>query len=220
MKVKEMIQENNRLRERLTPDNRSYLEDMIIQLRESPVDPVKTEELLLQAAHDLLEAQERGMDARQLFGDDPLARFRDVINSVPPRPARSKTSQYIMISWIALTLLFGALGAAGLAAVWATGDPGVFGRISVFTLIVIGGGSIVLIELLMKWMAGAPEQDRPLPGKFNIKALGLYIGAAVAVIVAGLFLDRLLPVIPLSPWVAIGIFVAGSIGYMVFFRRK
>lgn len=220
MKVKEMIQENNRLRERLTPDNRSYLEDMIIQLRESPVDPVQTEELLLQAAHELLEAQERGMDARQLFGEDPLARFRDVINSVPPHPARSKTSQYIMISWIALTLLFGALGAAGLAAVWSTGDPGVFGRISVFTLIVIGGGSIVLIELLMKWMADAPEQDRPLPGKFNIKALGLYIGAAVAVIVAGLFLDRLLPVIPLSPWVAIGIFVAGLIGYMVFFRRK
>lgn len=60
MKVKDMIKENNRLREQMTPFNRSYMEDMIIALRASRIDKLRTEELLLEAAHTLLEAQARG----------------------------------------------------------------------------------------------------------------------------------------------------------------
>lgn len=59
MKVKDMIKENNALREQMTPFNRSYFEDMILTMRASRVEALRAEELLLDAAKLLLKEQKR-----------------------------------------------------------------------------------------------------------------------------------------------------------------
>ena len=152
MKVKDMIKENNALREQMTPFNRSYFEDMIIAMRASRVEAQQAEELLLDAAKRMLHEQSKGKNAKQVFGENPEDYFKEIIDSVPVSPIRSKLNYYLMISCTALTGLFGILGIAGLILLWSSGSAGMFGQISLFTLILVGVGSILLIELIMKWM--------------------------------------------------------------------
>lgn len=146
MKVKAMIKQNNLLREQMTPSNRSYYEDMILAMRASSVDAVRAEELLLEAAELLLKGQAKGKNAKQIFGEKPGDYFKDVMDSVPPRIPRSRLKNSMMISWSALTLLFGTMGIAGLITQWSGGPHELFGQLSLFTLVVVGAGSILLVE--------------------------------------------------------------------------
>lgn len=219
MKVKAMIKQNNLLREHMTPSNRSFFEDMILAMRASSVDRVRGEELLLEAAELLLKGQGKGKNAKQIFGENPEDYFRDIMNSHPSRPVRSKLNNSLMISWTALTMLFGVMGLAGLIMKWSGGPEEVFGQISLFTLIVVGAGSVLLIELLMKWMGSLAENDKPKPKTFDIKGLGIYVGIAIAAVFAGVFLDNLFPVIHISPWVSLGLAAAGALGLkLIFFK--
>lgn len=210
MKVKDMIKENNALREQMTPFNRSYLEDMIIAMRASRVDAQQAEELLLEAAKRMLHEQSKGKNAKQVFGENPEDYFKEIIDSVPELPTRSKLNYYLMISCAALTGLFGIMAIGGLILQWSTGSAGMFDQISLFTLIVVGIGSIILIELIMKWMASLSESDAPKGKPFNIKEFGIYMGIAVIVIYIAMFLDRLFPIITISPWVSLILSLIGG----------
>ncbi|MEC0170702.1 DUF1129 family protein [Paenibacillus graminis] len=219
MKVKAMIKQNNVLREQMTPFNRSYYEDMLLGLRASKVDPVRTEELLLEAAALLLEGQGKGKNAKQIFGEHPGDYFKEIAGSAPAHRERSKLNYYLMIPWAALTGLFSVYAVAGLLLLWSTGEAGMFGQISIFTILAVGAGSIVLIEIIMKWLSSLSEDDAPKPKPFNIKGLGIYVGIAIIVVFLGIFLDNLFPVISLSPWVSLVVAVAGGLGLkFIFFK--
>lgn len=219
MKVKAMIKQNNALREQMTPFNRSYYEDMLLGLRASKVDPVRTEELLLEAAALLLEGQAKGKNAKQIFGEHPEDYFKEIAGSAPARKVRSKLNYYLMIPWAALTGLFSVYAVAGLVLLWSTGDTEMFGQISIFTILVVGAGAIVLIEIIMKWLSSLSEDDAPKPKPFDIKGLGIYVGIAIIAVFLGIFLDNLFPVISLSPWVSLVLAVAGGLGLkFIFFK--
>ncbi|KWX72093.1 hypothetical protein AMQ84_25745 [Paenibacillus riograndensis] len=219
MKVKAMIKQNNTLREQMTPFNRSYYEDMLLGLRASKVDPVRTEELLLEAAALLLEGQAKGKNAKQIFGEHPEDYFKEIAGSAPARKVRSKLNYYLMIPWAALTGLFSVYAVAGLVLLWSTGDTEMFGQISIFTILVVGAGAIVLIEIIMKWLSSLSEDDAPKPKPFDIKGLGIYVGIAIIAVFLGIFLDNLFPVISLSPWVSLVLAVAGGLGLkFIFFK--
>ncbi|QQZ63217.1 DUF1129 family protein [Paenibacillus sonchi] len=219
MKVKAMIKQNNALREQMTPFNRSYYEDMLLGLRASKVDPVRTEELLLEAAALLLEGQAKGKNAKQIFGEHPEDYFKEIAGSAPARKVRSKLNYYLMIPWAALTGLFSVYAIAGLVLLWSTGDTEMFGQISIFTILVVGAGAVVLIEIIMKWLSSLSEDDAPKPKPFDIKGLGIYVGIAIIVVFLGIFLDNLFPVISLSPWVSLVLAVAGGLGLkFIFFK--
>lgn len=217
MKVKAMIKQNNLLREQMTPSNRSYFEDMILAMRASSVDAVRAEELLLEAAELLLKGQAKGKHAKQVFGEKPGDYFKAVMDSAPRRTPRSRLKNSLLISWSALTLLFGTMGIAGLIAQWIGGPQEIFGQLSIFTLVVVGAGSILLVELIMKWMTSLSEDDSPKPKTFDIKGLGIYIGIAVVAVFAGIFLDNLFPVIRVSPWVSLALAAAGGLGLKLIF---
>lgn len=220
MKVKDMIKENNTLREQLTPFNRSYLEDMILAMRASRVDALRAEELLLDAAKLLLQEQRKGKNAKQVFGEHPEEYFKDVMESVPAAPPRSKLNYYLMIPWAALTCLFGVLGALGLLFQWSNGSAGIFNQVSLFTLLLVAVGSIVVIEVIMKWMASLSDHDSPQQKPFDLKGLGVYVGIAAIVVFAGMYLDTILPVITIKPWVSLVIFAVGAAGLKPLFFRK
>lgn len=220
MKVKDMIKENNALREQMTPFNRSFFEDMILGMRASRVEPLRREELLLEAAKLLLKEQSKGKNAKQVFGENPDDYFKELIDSMPARPVRSKWSHYLMIACAALTCLFGILAAGGLFMLWTNGSADMFGQISLFSLLAVGVGSVIVIELILKWMSSLSESDAPRAKPFDIKSLGIYIGIAVAVIFLGMFLDRLFPVITISPWVSLILCLIGGITLKLVFFKK
>ncbi|WP_342438286.1 DUF1129 family protein [Paenibacillus sp. FSL L8-0436] len=219
MKVKAMIKQNNVLREQMTPSNRSYMEDMILEMRSSRVEAVRAEELLLEAANLMLREQSKGKDAKQIFGEHPGDYFREIIDSIPERPVRSQWNYYLMISWASLTSLFAVLAIAGLILLWITGSAGIFSQISLFTILLVGAGSVVIIELLMKWLSSLSESDAPRPKPFDLKGLGVYVVIVIIAVFAGAFLENLFPVISISPWVSLILCLGGGLGLkLIFFR--
>lgn len=66
-----LSEQNNHLREKLTPENRKYYEKLLLYLRAKGKDEVVTEEILLEILQDMLEAQAEGQTAQQYFGTDP-----------------------------------------------------------------------------------------------------------------------------------------------------
>lgn len=66
-----LSEQNNHLREKLTPENRKYYEKLLLYLRAKGKEEVVTEEILLEILQDMLEAQAEGQTAQQYFGTDP-----------------------------------------------------------------------------------------------------------------------------------------------------
>ncbi len=82
MTVEEMVELNNERRKQLNDENRKYYEEMIIYLRMSSVAQRKVEELLLEMLDHLLMAQQQGRTAKEVFGADPEAYCKEVVQSL------------------------------------------------------------------------------------------------------------------------------------------
>ncbi|MGE6344989.1 DUF1048 domain-containing protein [Bacillus mycoides] len=81
MTEKEMVKLNNEKRKLLTPENEAAYVDMLIYLRFTSVPQKQMEELLLEILDHLLEAQEDGKNAHDIFGEDLKAYCDELINS-------------------------------------------------------------------------------------------------------------------------------------------
>ncbi|MGG0292766.1 DUF1129 family protein [Bacillus pacificus] len=78
---KEMVQLNNEKRKLLTAENEATYGDMLIYLRLTSVPQKQMEELLLEILDHLLEAQEDGKTAHDIFGEDLKAYCDELIKS-------------------------------------------------------------------------------------------------------------------------------------------
>ncbi|MGN4726322.1 DUF1048 domain-containing protein [Bacillus cereus group sp. MYBK181-1] len=81
MTEKEMVQLNDKKRKLLTPENEAAYGDMLIYLRLTSVPQKQMEELLLEILDHLVEAQEDGKTAHDIFGEDLKAYCDELINS-------------------------------------------------------------------------------------------------------------------------------------------
>ncbi|WP_100009784.1 DUF1129 family protein [Lentibacillus sediminis] len=84
MNAKELIEENNQKRERLTKENKKYYEDMLVYIRVSyDKSEQETEEVLAEMLDHLLEAQQDGKTAKDVFGDHPKQYADEIIGELP-----------------------------------------------------------------------------------------------------------------------------------------
>ncbi|MEH6891360.1 DUF1129 family protein [Bacillus sp. JJ864] len=83
MEAKDMIELNNKKRELLTEENEAAYGDMLVYLRLANVPEQQVEELLLEILDHLLEAQEEGKNAYDVFGKDLRAYCDEVIAALP-----------------------------------------------------------------------------------------------------------------------------------------
>ena len=77
-----LSEQNNHLREKLTPENRKYYEKLLLYLRAKGKDEVVTEEILLEILQDMLEAQAEGQTAQQYFGTDPKMAADELLTEI------------------------------------------------------------------------------------------------------------------------------------------
>ncbi|MBS4196843.1 DUF1129 family protein [Lederbergia citri] len=90
MKAKELIEENNRKRELLTKENEVYYSDMMIYIRlQMSLSEQQSEEVLMEMLDHLLEGQEEGKTANDIFGDDPKAFADEIIEQLPKEKKRA-----------------------------------------------------------------------------------------------------------------------------------
>ncbi|OOC58820.1 DUF1129 family protein [Paenibacillus ihbetae] len=220
MNIKQMIKENNRLQDAMTPGNLSYYQDMVVYIRSSSVNEAKGEELLLEIGQHLLDAQAKGKTAEEVFGSDPEAYCKDLVEQLPPMKGLNKLQLHVMIPWIALTWFFFVQAIAGFIVTWTGGPVERMTQVRVSTLVLLAGGSYVLIQLVMKWMKNGTFQPEEEQRKINIRHMGIYVVIAVVILVGGVWLGRLLPVLHIQPWVSLVIFVIGLLGTKLLFSSK
>ncbi|OAB44632.1 DUF1129 family protein [Paenibacillus antarcticus] len=230
MTIKAMIKENNRLREQMTPDNKDYFEDIVVYFRTCDVDQTESEQLLLKLAHQLLESQEQGIQARQIFGPTAEEYSRNKVQILPKRKTIAGGQYYVMIPWVALTMFFFMESLVGFVAQWLGGSMDTFNRISLLSLIVIAIGSILLVEAVTKLLNRTTEHEdqvrgqgntKPMPKpNLNLRTIGIYVVVTLIIMMIGYTFRNLLPVFTIQPWVSLFIAVIGLIGWIFIFKRK
>ncbi len=102
--IKQLIEQNNEKRKLLTPENEIYYEDLLVYIRMNKFkDERATEEVLLNMLNQLLEAQQEGKSAEELFGTSPKQLADQIIQSLPRESAKS-------LSEFGLEILFTLFG--------------------------------------------------------------------------------------------------------------
>jgi len=88
--VKQLIEQNNKSRKLLTPENDKYFGDMVVYIRLNRFkDERATEEKLLNLLNELLVAQKEGKSAEELWGNSPKQFSDQIIHSLPTMSAKS-----------------------------------------------------------------------------------------------------------------------------------
>lgn len=228
MYIHEMIQETKELRQQMNSVNEAYFGEMVMHIRSgsSPLTEAKGEEVLLDSARQIMNHQETGPMAPELFGMEAIAYCKQLEEDLlkrKPRSTQDKIKYYTMIPWVALTWVFFIYMITGFFSKWFGGELE-YTQISSASLLLIAGLSIVLVELVIRYLApGVNKGNRnaqPVQRKFDLKSLGTYIGIAVAVIAIGLLLGSIMPSFTVSPWDSLIIFIIGLIGQKFIYGRN
>lgn len=82
--VKEMIEQNNRLRCKLNEENKAYYEQLLLYIRTAGIfyDDYEVETLLMQILQDLRSAQNEGQSAAAFFGKSPQKAANEMIGNL------------------------------------------------------------------------------------------------------------------------------------------
>lgn len=84
-KTSRLADENNTLREQLTPDNKKYYEDLLLYMRTRALlkDSAVIEQELLTILTDIIAAQQDGVAAVDYFGKQPQETADDILAEIP-----------------------------------------------------------------------------------------------------------------------------------------
>jgi uncharacterized membrane-anchored protein len=89
MKAKQLIEENNRKRELLNSKNQQYYSDMLIYIRlQLSLSEQQSEEVLMEMLDHLLDGQNDGKTAKEIFGDDAKRYADEIIEHLPKEQKR------------------------------------------------------------------------------------------------------------------------------------
>jgi uncharacterized membrane-anchored protein len=90
IEAKQLIEMNNKRRTELTPENEKYYSDFLIYIRlQLFLSEQQSEEILMEILDHLIEGQNEGKSAREIFGDDPKAFADKLIEQIPKENKRN-----------------------------------------------------------------------------------------------------------------------------------
>ncbi|OIJ15159.1 hypothetical protein BKP35_04725 [Anaerobacillus arseniciselenatis] len=93
MNIHELVELNNQKRKLLTEENRKYYEKMLVYIRLSyRISDLETEETLSELLDHLLDAQEEGKNAEEVFGKNPKKYADEIIGELPKMVTKERTS--------------------------------------------------------------------------------------------------------------------------------
>lgn len=108
-KTKQLMAENNRLEEGLSPENNTLATDIVAYLRSSSISTLEQEQVRRDITQMLLDAQSRGDKPEAVIGPDPKAFCDSIIEALPPTPLWKR---------LLSALRDGLLSATVLAGIW------------------------------------------------------------------------------------------------------
>jgi DNA-binding ferritin-like protein (Dps family) len=218
MTAEEMIQLNNERRKQLYEENKNYYENMLVYLRLSSIPEKKTEELLLEMLDHLLIAQQEGRSAEDVFGKDPEAYCKEVVQSIGNQSLFS-FNRFAFVFGIGLYIVFILDGIFRLII-----DPWLnrfidlppvkgFSVDNLFTPIFMS----FIVDIILLLIKESTFK------KFSVRALLGYVFPIMIVyclpLILYFFLKEVLPVIPIPAWASLLIGFLLLVIHKVVFKR-
>lgn len=148
MKVKDIIKVNNQKRDELNEENLADYEDMLLYIRlSSAKSEHDTEEILLELLEHLLQAQNEGKTAKDVFGHNLKEYCQEIIEEIPSetRKRQLRFATYIALIFLALASFINGSIDFGLYHLFNIGSD--------ITTVSIGSGiTIMLIGLFFLYL--------------------------------------------------------------------
>lgn len=191
MNANELIALNNEKQKELTEENEQYYDDMLIYIRlSSGKSEQQTEEILVELLDHVLQAQAGGRTAKDVFGDDPEAYCKELIEEIPEetRKRQIRFSIYIILQFLGIIVFTHGIIRSGLYYFFNLGSETTTS--SVGTVIVNGIISIAIlyfsISIIFRWLkSGLRRRKKRTKWMEFLQLWGIFclqIGVFVAVV--------------------------------------
>ena len=211
--AKQLVEQNNKLREQLTPENKAYYEDILLYMRTFGFfyEELETEQQLMTILQDILEAQKHGESAEEYFGKNP----KEVVDQLTKQFDKPSWKSMFKISGMIFIIstfytIFGSFAAPTL-------------QINVFAILLAGILSVALVYGVLKLLHLSIYIKIQLP-KF-IKFLIVWI---LVMIPFGLFFliqfyapkQGIVKIASPFDWMAIVVILIMAISYVILKKKR
>ncbi|SEM69729.1 Protein of unknown function [Paenisporosarcina quisquiliarum] len=103
MKASELIEQNNQKRALLTEGNEKYYTNLLLYIRTKlTLSEQQSEEVLMEMLDHLIEGQQEGKTAKEIFGNDPKGYADEIVSQLP---RENKRNSLIFMGEIAVNII-------------------------------------------------------------------------------------------------------------------
>jgi len=191
MKANELIEQNNQNRELLTKENEKYYSKLLMYIRTKlSLSEQQSEEVLLEMLEHLIEGQEEGKSARDIFGDNPKGYADEIIEQLPSEEKRDMVK---FIGQLAFNLMGWFLVVRGLSLILFSWFADVSDTVFIIPTIITFGLLAICVSLGVKVIFGLIHHslfNEKSSDKMNMLKAGLYGAGSFAIILAANYFIR------------------------------
>ncbi len=204
MNTKELIELNNKKRAALTKDNEAYYSDILIYVRlKLELSESRSEEILMEILDHLLEGQDEGKTATDIFGAEPVAYAETIIAELPKEKKRNIT---LFLLGVAGMILGPVLIIRGVLLLILSAFTTVNEAIPVVTTSIIGICIIIYIILVLTFIVKRTRSsliNNTSVAKNSLYA-GLFAAIGMGILVLIIYtLPSIGPIVEFSWWASI-----------------
>ena len=191
MNVKELIEQNNQKRKNLNEENKKTYTDLMLYIRTKlTLSEKQSEEVLIEMLDHLLDAQEEGKTANQVFGEDPQVFADELIEQLPEEEKRDMVK---FVGQLAFSLVGWFLVARGIVMLLFSSFVDVSTTVYMIPTLIIFVLLAGIVFLGVKVIFGLIHHSlfkEKSNDKMNMVKVGLFGGGSFAVILAANYYIR------------------------------
>ncbi|MGG5255085.1 hypothetical protein ACQYAD_16775 [Neobacillus sp. SM06] len=211
--AKQLIEQNNKDRQQLTPENKEYYEDILVYMRTFGIfhEELETERHLMTILQDILEAQKHGESAEEYFGKNP----KEIVDQL--------TKQFDKPSWKSIFKISGLIFLISSFYTIGGGFIAPTLQVNVFILLMDGILSIALVYWAFKLLHWSIYIKKQFP-----KLIKFFVAWILVMIPFGLFIlinlyapkQGIVKIGSPFDWMAILIILIMAIVYVLFKKKR
>lgn len=194
-KASRMIEENNKLREKLSLENQDYYENLLVYMRTVGLfyDDKELEQLVLQILQDIIAAQNEGETAESYFGKNPQETADELLKNIG-----TSKKEFFKIFGIVF----------GIASFFSIFSQLSDNKINFLVLVLNGFMSLLGVSISFKWLhKEIYQKKKPSKVRSFLKVWLFFILSIGPFILVSIFTPPVLT-IPLSNPIVIGFIAA------------
>lgn len=199
MKASELIEQNNQKRVLLTEGNEKYYTNLLLYIRTKlTLSEQQSEEVLMEMLDHLIEGQQEGKTAKEIFGNDPKGYADEIVSQLP---RENKRNSLIFMGEIAVNIIgwFLIMRSIIIPIIGGKASEKVYVISSLLLIILIMIMTAFGVKMIFGLISQSSFDDKATDKKMMFKA-GLYgAGGFLVIAIISFFVKEVGPSFTL-PW--------------------